>query len=167
MRLPVKPVVMPRDLRKAANGTLPSSLLKPVPGAKMHHLAAKAFNAMVVAAKRDGIALKATSAADGYRLLAIQERAFLSRYDNTMRASKPRLYRGKRWWLKPGNAAAAVPGTSNHGWGLAIDVASIDQKKLEWLLKNVARFGFSWELQNEPWHLRYVAGDSIPTALKV
>jgi hypothetical protein len=34
------------------------------------------------------------------------------------------------------------------------------------MLKNAQRFGFSWELQSEPWHLRFVAGDVTPEAVK-
>lgn len=165
-RLPIKPVNMPRDLKKQANGNLDAKLLKDITGGKMHHLAAQAFSAMEAAAKKDKITLRPTSVADAYRPLSVQERAFLARYDNKVRATRPRLWKGKRWYLKPGNAPVAVPGTSNHGWGLAVDIASIDQKKVEWLLKNAKTFGFSWELQNEPWHLRYVAGDSVPAAVK-
>ena len=34
---------------------------------------------------------------------------------------------------------------------------------LDWLVANVKDFGFSWEVvPEEPWHLRYVAGDAIP-----
>jgi hypothetical protein len=33
---------------------------------------------------------------------------------------------------------------------------------LEWLLANADWFGFSWELQSEPWHLRYYVGDRVP-----
>jgi LAS superfamily LD-carboxypeptidase LdcB len=33
------------------------------------------------------------------------------------------------------------------------------------MLKNADDFGFSWEVQSEPWHLRYVAGDKVPAAV--
>ena len=164
-KLPIAPVALPRDLKTQANGKLDANILKPITGSKMHHLAAQAFSAMEAAAAKDKIVLKPTSSVDAYRPLAVQEKTFLARYDNTVRNSIPRSYNGKRWWLKPGFAPAAVPGTSNHGWGLAIDVADVNQLKVEWLLKNAATFGFSWELQNEPWHLRYVAGDDIPAAV--
>jgi LAS superfamily LD-carboxypeptidase LdcB len=36
---------------------------------------------------------------------------------------------------------------------------------LDWLLKNAHLYGFSWEVQSEPWHLRYVAGDDVPEAV--
>jgi hypothetical protein len=30
---------------------------------------------------------------------------------------------------------------------------------------HAGEFGWSWELQSEPWHLRYVAGDEVPAAV--
>lgn len=79
-----------------------------------------------------------------------------------------------RWWrkinvgtlLKPRyRATAAVPETSNHGCGLALDVRSIPQRVVAWLCANAARFGFSAEIQSESWHWRYFAGDDIPDAV--
>ncbi len=58
---------------------------------------------------------------------------------------------------------AAVPGTSNHGWGCAVDTALggygasakvVDSVFLQWALEHVAANGWSWEVQSEPWHLR-------------
>jgi LAS superfamily LD-carboxypeptidase LdcB len=60
----------------------------------------------------------------------------------------------------------AVPGTSNHNLGIAIDIAHASGARLAWLLKNAQDFGFSWEVQSEPWHLRYVAGDNVPLRVK-
>ena len=56
-------------------------------------------------------------------------------------------------YLAGGNLAAR-PGTSNHGWGLAVDFANYDA---------VARHGsaFGWrktEAWGEPWHYCYVEG---------
>jgi hypothetical protein len=34
------------------------------------------------------------------------------------------------------------------------------------MFNNIAKFGWSWEvLPEEPWHIRYVAGDNIPEAV--
>jgi LAS superfamily LD-carboxypeptidase LdcB len=165
-QLPIKPVVLPADLKNQKNGQLDPKLLVDIPGGKAHHLAAKAWLAMVAEAKKAGLELKPTSPADAYRTLAIQEKTFLKRYDNTKRDTRHEKYQGKDWWLKPKVAGAAVPGTSNHGWGLAVDVASMNSAKLTWLLANVDKFGFSWEAQSENWHIRYVAGDKIPAAVK-
>jgi hypothetical protein len=35
------------------------------------------------------------------------------------------------------------------------------------MLKNALDFGFSWEVvPEEPWHLRYTAGDNVPAAVQ-
>lgn len=72
-------------------------------------------------------------------------------------------------------ATAAVPGTSNHGWALALDFAeeldadstpeSIRTSTVMWLVYHAHLFGFSAETQSEVWHWRYVAGDNIPSAV--
>ncbi len=60
-----------------------------------------------------------------------------------------------------------VYGIVNHNLGIAIDIANASGKRLDWLLKNALDFGFSWELQSEPWHLRYTAGDNVPERVKL
>lgn len=86
---------------------------------------------------------------DSYRSLAVQVR---------LRAEKPSM--------------AAVPGTSNHGWALAVDLCEAGRNGMEyatptylWLKANAARFGWvhpSWadpgRGQEEPWHWEYVGG---------
>jgi hypothetical protein len=68
---------------------------------------------------------------------------------------------------KPG--LAAVPGTSNHGWGLAVDlscgVERFGSVAHEWMKANAPQFGWahpSWAQQGgskpEPWHWEYVGG---------
>jgi D-alanyl-D-alanine carboxypeptidase len=52
---------------------------------------------------------------------------------------------------------AAVPGTSNHGWGLALDL-DLDGKAQQWLRDNGARFGFVEDVAGEPWHWTYRPG---------
>lgn len=65
-------------------------------------------------------------------------------------------------------ALAAVPGTSNHGWGLAVDlcggVESFGTTQYAWMVANAGRFGFvhpTWADQGngreEPWHWEYAA----------
>jgi hypothetical protein len=99
-----------------------------------------------------------------------QEYGFYQRYtdkpNKKLLKQTPRIYKGKAWYLKKGVAPMAVPGTSNHNLGIAIDIANASGKRLEWLLKNAQRFGFSWEVQSEPWHLRYVAGNDTPDAVR-
>lgn len=51
--------------------------------------------------------------------------------------------------------------------GLAVDVhTAAEPKRLKWLIANVRKFGFSWEVvPEEPWHLRYTEGDNPPAAV--
>jgi cell wall-associated NlpC family hydrolase len=74
-------------------------------------------------------------------------------------ASQVRLY-----GQKP--ALAAVPGTSNHGWGLAVDlcggIESFGTAQYSWMTANAGRFGFlhpTWadpgRGREEPWHWEY------------
>jgi hypothetical protein len=75
-------------------------------------------------------------------------------------------------------ATAAAPGTSNHGLAIAIDVAydsnpangvgPADAAYIKghpaWPVfeQLVIDFGFSFELDSEPWHIRFCAGDAVP-----
>ena len=63
---------------------------------------------------------------------------------------------------------AATPGTSNHGWGLAIDFCSKETQgaRWTWLKENGPLYGFvnpSWALAggsgpHEPWHWEFLQG---------
>lgn len=59
---------------------------------------------------------------------------------------------------------AAVPGTSNHGWGLAVDlgcgVQNFGSPQYRWMVANAGRYGFvhpGWATRNpfEPWHWEF------------
>ena len=63
-------------------------------------------------------------------------------------------------------ALAAVPGTSNHGWGLAVDLCGGIERfgtaQYQWMVANAGRFGFlhpTWadpgNGREEPWHWEY------------
>ncbi|TNM60003.1 hypothetical protein FHN55_19605 [Streptomyces sp. NP160] len=69
---------------------------------------------------------------------------------------------------KPG--LAAVPGTSEHGWGLAVDLGDGVQNSDEhydWLIENAPKYGWDhpvWARKGgggpyEPWHWEFVAGE--------
>jgi cell wall-associated NlpC family hydrolase len=77
-----------------------------------------------------------------------------------------RTYAGqvKLYGEKP--ALAAVPGTSNHGWGLAVDlcggIQSFGTSQYAWMAANAGRFGFlhpNWadpgNGREEPWHWEF------------
>ena len=166
---PVRPIVLPRDLRGETPGFLPEHLLRPIkPYGRLHYLAADAYHALRAAGLSDGIRpFKPTSVGDTYRTVDMQRAGFLQRYqEQHIMGSSTRKWNGKVWYLKPGFAPMAAPGTSNHNLGIAVDIWSASGERLEWLLANALRFGWSWELQSEPWHIRYVAGDNVPDAVK-
>jgi LAS superfamily LD-carboxypeptidase LdcB len=166
MRYPVLPVVLPSDIARATNGKLPARALKAITGGStLHHRAAAAWEVMVQAAAADGVELRHVGA---YRSHEQQVAMFRDRYQATPTGSKvTRRWNGVTYYLKPGKAPSATPGSSNHGWGLAIDIASVGSgERLPWLIANAGRFGFTWEVADpsnpnfEAWHIRYVRGDA-------
>lgn len=182
MSLPKARISYPSVLTGKKNGMLPDSILLDTPGqaggptVRLVEPAARAWRALTAAALKDGHVLRASSLMDSYRPYAVQERIFRERYSTTYRrGASRRLWQGRYWYQRPGTAAAAVPGSSNHGLALAVDCGeerdqdpggeSFDRDTLNWMLANAAKFGWSWELDSEPWHIRYVAGDKIPSAV--
>ena len=174
--LPIEPVVLPDDLKNQQNGKLDDELMVEIAGgSRLHHLAARAWNALVAEAAKQGLPLTYTFGGC-YRTYAQQERLFLQRYTTHNLPGRPtKRWNGTTYWLKPGMAGAAVPGTSNHGLGLAVDTASGASPReakaigahpqFKWLVENAHLWGWSWEDVSENWHLRYVAGDAIPQAV--
>ena len=170
--LPIKPVTYPRSLWGQSNGKLDLALLQIVPGlangpsVRMLAVAMRGWRALCDAAARAGFILEITSFYDSYRLYAIQEQIFKERYTTTYLAGRPRKWwEGQYWYQLPGTATAATPGMSNHGWGLANDIASATGAKLDWLIAHELEYGFSHELESEPWHIRWYVGDLIPPAV--
>ena len=185
MKFPIVKVIKPSNLRGVTNGDLPEGLLRSVgKGGLLHVNAARAFEALRADAEMHGFALTYTWGGT-YRTLQSQISLFERRYDKEFVEGRnvktgSRTWNGVKYWKRSGVAAAATPGTSNHGWGLAIDMALDSDRSdgldpddavyigpaLNYLFINAERFGFSWELQSEPWHLRYVKGDEIPQAVR-
>lgn len=166
----VVPVKQPADLKGITPGKLPESLLRPLKGGgKLHWRAADAWEAMVEAAKADGVELKPVSAGDTYRSFESQLAVFRQRYQKEpIPGAQTRTFEGVKWYKKdPKLASLAAPGTSQHNSGLAVDVhTAAEPKRLNWLIDNVRKFGFSWEVvPEEPWHLRYTEGDTPPQAV--
>lgn len=150
-KLPIVKVKLCSHLKGVEPGELDPSLLRKIEGkGQLHHCAADAYEAMDAAANAEGIDLSPTSAADTYRSLAVQEYGFFQRYTDdpkpALMKQKPRIYKGKAWYLKKGMAPMAVPGTSNHNLGIAVDIKDASGERLEWLAKNAQSFGFSWEV---------------------
>lgn len=182
MAYPKKDVVRPRCLDGMTNGKLPANILVDTlglgggPVVRLVEPAARAWRAMTNRARLDGVILKATSLMDSYRPYTVQERIFRDRYTTAYLPGRPsKIWNGKRWYQKPRTAMAAVPGTSNHGLGITVDTGcerdgdpgteSLDAEALAWLLEHADTYGWSWEVQSEPWHIRYYRGDNIPAAV--
>ena len=181
MILPIRTLVRPAVLNGQSNGRLDPGILKTTPGeagglpVELVGPATRGWRALAAAAKKAGHVLKLSGAGCGYRNYATQERIFRERYTTVNNGTPGRLWNGRYWYKKPGVAAAAVPGTSNHGWGLAVDLGeerdgdtgteSVDAGTVAWLVANAHTYGYSAELQSEPWHWRWYVGDKIPPAV--
>jgi D-alanyl-D-alanine carboxypeptidase len=65
---------------------------------------------------------------DSYRPRSVQDEIFLDRYRPQATGSGPfgdvRHYNGRRY-VRVKGYAAAIPGTSNHGWGRAVDITDM------------------------------------------
>lgn len=129
------------------NGRIPATELAHPASAPTHLFrpdAAEAFDRLNAAYRaRFGVSITVT---DSYRDYAGQVRA---------KATKGHL--------------AAEPGTSNHGWGIAADLAgglqSYGTAPYAWMRANAPRFGWdnpTWARpggsKNEPWHWEFVGG---------
>lgn len=180
--LPVRRVTRPPGLVGQNNGQLAAQLLVDTTGlergpvVRLTEPAERGWRAMCAAALAAGHVLKATSLNDSYRPYSVQESIFRARYQTTRIAGRPtKTWQGRTWWLKRGMATAAAPGTSNHGWGLAVDIGeesdgdagteSISDATVRWLVVHAGDYGFSAELQEEPWHWRWYVGTRIPAAV--
>ena len=124
-----------------ANGRIPGSALASIPGGRLERNAANAWNAMrQYIGSRTGVWIRPLGGQSSYRDIGGQN-YFWS------------LYRSGR-----GNVAA-VPGTSNHGWGKAVDIATTTMAAL--VRQHGPRFGWSWaegRRVGEWWHFTYVGG---------
>ncbi len=133
------PLAPPPELVVFGNGAVPADALAPV-GDTNHRLwapAANGLSALIDDAAVDGVDVGIT---DSYRPIAVQER----------------LAREKGLYSQGG--LAAVPGTSNHGWGVATDL-DLDGSALEWMRENGWRYGFVEDVPREPWHWTYRPAD--------
>lgn len=164
------------------NGKLSlSTLTRLSVGGYLTTAAANSFERLRLAGARDGVNVTITSTADAYREYAIQERIFTERYLPTYTQYAPgkvdrRLWQGRYWFRRAGTAAAAVPGTSNHGWAIAIDIANVggfNSTFYRWLSNNAPALGWSNDegrSVNEAWHWTFRTsqdtgggGSSAPT----
>ena len=114
------------------NGRLATSQLAQVePGHYLTSAAANSFQQMKAAAAKDGVNLNINNA---YRS-----------YDNQVKMAN-------QYGLYSKGGKAAVPGTSNHGLGKAVDLnVKSNPGSFEWLKGNAAKYGF-YNIPREPWH---------------
>jgi hypothetical protein len=129
-----------------------------------------------------GKTLTATSGSDCYRSFDVQYRGFFNRYTPSYDPAvnvlhDQRVFNGIRYYLRIGRTPCAVPGTSNHGYGCAVDMAIYDPATahimnirndanlfFNVLIPSVDNFGFCWEnpmLGVDDPHIRYWAADDI------
>jgi len=123
---------------------------------------------MIADAKADGIELQLCSA---YRALELQKRLFNNKINEF-------LVLGHSYSLAEREASAivAIPGTSEHQTGLALDIVTPSYQRLnagyedtdaaKWLKENAWKYGFILrfpkdkteitKIMFEPWHYRYV-----------
>lgn len=116
---------------------------------KLNSEAASDYKKMVDAAKNDGISWTIT---DSYRPYEIQDKIFDWDYFNKTRKKRKKGTSG---------TPVAYPGTSNHGWGSAVDLGvKYGDKAHTWLVDNASKFGFSNPFKNprtEPWHWEHLS----------
>ncbi|WP_432976425.1 M15 family metallopeptidase [Dactylosporangium sp. CA-233914] len=123
---------VPVELTKYGNGRIPESALQRV-GTTGHRLwapAATSLEALMCAAREQGVNIGIT---DSYRPLAEQ------------------VDLAERKGLYSQGGLAAKPGTSDHGWGIAVDL-DLDSRAQAWMRANAGRFGFAETTPREPWH---------------
>ena len=123
----------------------------------------KKLSKMMETAEKEGISLKVVS---GYRTREQQEKMYQDEIDLFLQEGYDQLAAEKlagQW--------VAVPGTSEHETGLALDINADNHETQResaylWLDENAAQYGFVRRyskgkesitgIANEPWHYRYV-----------
>ncbi|MCU1418725.1 MAG: peptidase and DD-carboxypeptidase VanY/endolysin [Schumannella sp.] len=123
------------------NGAIPDTAMSPIDsrGHRLEHVAATQFLALQAAMLHDlGRTIAVAPGADSsFRTVAQQQADY-------------QLY------LRGGNVAA-VPGTSNHGWGRAVDITGyeVHGDVWAWLLAHAGEYGYSHvtgAASGERWH---------------
>lgn len=126
-----------RALGVRSNGAFDRTNTHPIPGGRLWPEAALTWNAMRKAALASGI----------------QPWEFVPNGPNSSARGRPAQEHFRRNQPPP----AAPLYTSNHGWGIAVDVAT--RRAAAWILTHGSKFGWSWDegqRVGEWWHFRYV-----------
>lgn len=124
--------MLPAGLAVHENGKIPAEALSSVGGTghRLWQPAAQQLEKLLGDAAARGVDIGIT---DSYR-------TYESQVD---------LVRRKGLYSQGG--LAARPGTSDHGWGLAVDL-DLDAKAQAWMRANAGRYGFVESTPREPWH---------------
>jgi len=123
---------VPADLAMYDNGKIPAQALAPIgtTGHSMWAPAAANFEKLLADAKADGVDIGIN---DSYRTYERQVELV------------------DRLGLYNDGGLAAVPGTSNHGWGRAVDL-HLNGEALTWMRANGEKYGFVEDTPRETWH---------------
>jgi hypothetical protein len=130
-----------------SSGCISSSQLKSV-GIGSHKLQTDAANAFIKMYSDMPDNIKGSvKLSDSYRPLNVQCNIFdFDHYEKT----------GKKRKKGTSNTAAAYPGSSNHGWGRAIDISPSNVQN--WIKENGEKYGWTWgegRAVGEPWHFTF------------
>ena len=123
---------VPVELARYGNGQIPESALQKVgdTGAKLWAPAAQKLEQLMAAASKDGVHIGIT---DSYR-------SYASQVDVAQRKG-----------LYSQGGLAAKPGTSEHGWGMAVDL-KLDAAGQSWMRAHGGEYGFVENTPRESWH---------------
>ncbi len=142
-RSPISPYNRPTTIAGVTNGNLPAADLYTLNSTcRVYKQAAGSLNAMINAARADGVYL---STAECYRDYAGQ------------------VYWRKYWCARGICANAATPGYSNHGWGKAADLRdqygslTWSSPGYKWMVAHAGEYGWNHPGGvNEAWHWEWV-----------
>ena len=126
---------VPAALRQYGNGHIPAAALTSI-GVGDHRLSNDAATAFV--------RMRSDAAAVGVNIGV----------EDSYRSFDEQVDIAHRKGLYSQGGLAAAPGTSNHGWGLAVDI-DVDARGQAWMRENAPRYGFVEDTAREPWHWGY------------
>jgi hypothetical protein len=138
-----------RSLGVAQNGIFTSANTDPIPGGLLWETHS------VIGAAESWMDMRAAAILDG-----VPPEEFAPGGPASSARSYAQQVALKREWTAAGHPErAATPGTSNHGWGIAVDCPS--GRAQAWMRQHAHRFGWSnaeGRRVGEPWHWGYVGG---------
>jgi LAS superfamily LD-carboxypeptidase LdcB len=165
-----------------SNGKMDPARMMTVEGCTLERDAAYLYSLMVAAAAEDGVRLDHQ---DCYRTYKEQKAGYERRCPvvetavfSTDPSTGEQVQTGTKRSRECSGPPVAPAGTSNHGWGRAVDfsngsrVLSCYDDEFEWLKNNAHRFGWvhpGWahcgKDSQEPWHWEF-AGVTDPTLVE-